>query len=108
MAQNHVQKGAVMPWTNGTGAAVSSGDPVAVGDMVGVALGDIADGASGQLAVSEVFTLPKLAAGAIAQGASVYLSAAGEISTTNTDTPAGKAFAAAADGATTIQVLLNA
>jgi len=109
MAQNHIQKGAAMPWTNGTGATVTSGTPVIVGDMIGVAAGDIADGESGILLTEEVFELPKTAAGAIAQGSQVYLDAtSGEIGTDNTDTPAGKAFETAADGATTVKVKINA
>jgi len=49
MATNHVQKGAVMSWTNGTGSDVVSGEVVAFADMIGVAAGDIADGETGEL-----------------------------------------------------------
>lgn len=110
MAQNHVQEGAAMPWTNGTGSAVVSGQAVEVGDTVGVAAGDIADGESGILFVEEVFTLPKTAPLVIGQGVTVYFdSTAGEINLTATDNPvAGKAFAAAASADTTVQVKLGA
>lgn len=109
MAQNHVQKGAVMPWTNGTGSAVVSGQPVAVGDMVGVAAVDIADGESGELYLEEVWELPKEAPLVIDQGDTVYFDpSAGEIDKTNTNTPAGKAFADAASAATTVLVKLGA
>ncbi len=55
MATNHVQKGAVMSWTNGTGSDVVSGEVVAFADMIGVAAGDIADGETGELLIEEVF-----------------------------------------------------
>lgn len=61
-------------WTNGTGAAVKSGDPVLVGALLCVACLDIANGATGALATCGVFRLPKVAGSsghAIAQGESV-------------------------------------
>lgn len=125
MAQNHLQPGAAMPWTNGTGAAVASGDPVDLGaagaGMIGIAAGDIADGAQGMLFVEEVWTLPKDTSVAIAQGAQLYLTATGlqvaGLITTNVNdgdatpvpyTPAGKAFAAAAQADTTVAIKINA
>ena len=125
MAQNHTQPGAAMPWTNGTGAAVASGDVVDLGSggagMIGVAAGDIADGDQGILFTEEVWELPKDTSVAIAQGAQLYLTAAGlqtaGLITTNVNdgdttpvpyTPAGKAFAAAATADTTIQIKINA
>jgi predicted RecA/RadA family phage recombinase len=98
-----------MPWTNGTGTDVASGDVVDLPNMIGVALGDIADGDNGDLAVTEVWALPKEAALAIDQGDQVYWDAtAGEIDKTNTNIAAGKAFAAAAADDTTVAVKLNA
>lgn len=114
MAQNHIQPGAAWPWTNGTGAAVASGDVVDLGGMIGVAAGDIADGAQGTLFTEEVWTLPKDDTIAITQGAQLYLTPAGLITTAADDgagtnyTPAGKAFAAAALADTTAAVKINA
>ncbi len=109
MSQNHVQKGAVMPWTNGTGSDVVSGEAVEVADIVGVAAGDIADGETGELFIEEVFALTKEAPLVISQGDIVYFdSTAGEIDKTGTNTRAGKAFADAASAATTVQVKLGA
>ncbi|MBI9109995.1 DUF2190 family protein [Maridesulfovibrio ferrireducens] len=71
MAQNHICKGKVLDWTNGTGSDVLSGQAVVVGSIFAVALGDIADGESGVLSISEVYALPK-AAEALTQGAKVY------------------------------------
>ncbi|WP_028579431.1 DUF2190 family protein [Desulfogranum japonicum] len=109
MARGHVQIGDVMPWTNDSGSDVASGDIVAFTGMIGLALGDIANGAEGSLATCEVWELPKEAALAIDQGAQVYWDdTAGEIDTTNTNVPAGKAFAPAAAGDLTVLVKLNA
>ena len=41
MATNYVQDGTVMPFT--ASGAVSSGDPVVIGGLLGVALADVAD-----------------------------------------------------------------
>jgi len=108
MAVNHVQTGDVLDYTNATGSDISSGDVVIVGTLAGVALVDIADGDSGSVAVKEVWSLPKKADEAIAQGVAVYLDSNGDITATATDnTFAGHAFAAAAASDTTIDVLLN-
>jgi len=110
MAQNHVQAGKVIPWTNGTSADVESGDVVVIGELVGIALGDIADGAVGSVAIGEVWELPKAAPLVIAQGDRVYWDVAdGNINKTATDNEdAGVAFVAAASAATVVQVLINA
>ncbi|NDY41258.1 DUF2190 family protein [Dissulfurirhabdus thermomarina] len=109
MAQNHIQRGDVMPWTNGTGAAVTSGQVVLVGNRVCVALEDIADGAAGQLATCEVWELPKEAALAIAQGVDVYWDDVNKVITTTptANTLAGCAFAAAAAADATVRVKLG-
>jgi predicted RecA/RadA family phage recombinase len=110
MAQNYVQEGAVMPWTNGTGGDISSGDVVLVGTRVGVALGDIADGDDGQVAIEGVFEVAKAAPLVISQGDLLYWDAADEnFNKTDTDnTLAGFAFADAASADTTVLIKLNA
>ncbi len=65
-----------MTWTNGTGSAVSSGDLVPVGGTFGVAQVDIADGASGTLAMEGVYELPAINTVEISQGNPVYYEAA--------------------------------
>ena len=67
---NKVANGARITYTNG-GSAISSGDVVVIGNCVGVASVDIANGATGEVAITEVYTLPKLSAAVIAQGATV-------------------------------------
>ena len=71
MATNYVQEGDVINWTNGTGSAVVSGQVVAIGQIIGVALVDIADGAAGSVAIEGVFSVPKVSAAVIAAGESL-------------------------------------
>lgn len=105
--KNYVQDGNSVDFVNGTGSAIASGEPVKVTDFVGVANGDIADTAGGTLLTSGVFILPKVSAGAIAQGKKVYLEAGGAITATvGTNTFAGYAWEAAADTETSIIVRL--
>ena len=71
MAKNYVQEGKIIDWTNGTGAAVVSGQVVVVGQILAVALEDIADSASGPVRIKGVFNVPKVSAAVIAQGESL-------------------------------------
>jgi predicted RecA/RadA family phage recombinase len=70
MATNYVQKGDVIQWTNG-GSAVEAGAVVKVGQILGVALVDIAGSATGSVAIRGVFTVPKVSGAVIAQGESL-------------------------------------
>lgn len=96
-----------MTWTNGTGSAVASGAVVVVGTLVGIALGDIANGATGELALAEVWTVAKDTSVAIAQGAPVYWNGTGATSSADGNVPMGHAFAAALQAAATMQVRLD-
>lgn len=72
--KNFIYDGKTLNWTNGTGSAVTAGSPVVVGNIIGVAATDIANGATGVLAIEGVFELPKVdgASGhAIGQGEKV-------------------------------------
>ena len=71
MSTKRVQDGQVIQFTNG-GGAISSDDPVVIGSLVGVALVDIANGATGSVAISQVYNLPKVDAAVIAQGEAVH------------------------------------
>jgi predicted RecA/RadA family phage recombinase len=73
MAANEVERGESIRWTN-PGSAVASGDVVIVLGLAGIALTDIAGGATGAVAITEVYDVTKEAGGAVvfAQGASVY------------------------------------
>lgn len=60
---NYIQPGDTITWTNGTGAAVKSGDVVVVGTRVlGIAAVDIANAGTGAVQLTGVFTVPKVAA----------------------------------------------
>lgn len=109
MATNLIQNGETITWTNGTGSAIASGDIVAINDLIGVALVDIAASASGAVATKGVFELPAVNNAAINQGAKVYFDAtAGKITPTATDnTLAGIAWEAKASAGTTARVRLG-
>jgi len=59
MAKNFVHEGTAVEYT--AGADISSGDVVAMGDSIGIALTDIANGATGAVAIEGVFTVAKAA-----------------------------------------------
>ncbi|HYE40089.1 MAG TPA: DUF2190 family protein, partial [Ramlibacter sp.] len=48
-ATNYSHEGRVIDWVNGTGADVTSGSVVKMGNVLGVALVDIANGATGSV-----------------------------------------------------------
>lgn len=68
MAENMHQAGKVLDWTNGTGSDVASGDVVAIGDTIGIALTNIANGADGAVAVEGVYEVAKTTGTAWALG----------------------------------------
>lgn len=117
MAKNYVQEGDVIDWTN-AGAAVSSGDPVAIGSngdaFIGIALVDIANGGSGSVALEGVFDVPKVDAAVIGAGEYVTWDSSAGAFDDNQATPAAGdvsdgAFAVESKGATvggTIRVKL--
>jgi predicted RecA/RadA family phage recombinase len=108
--KNFVQNGDYLDFT--ASADVTSGQLVQVGDLHGVSMTAVANGARGVLALKGVFTLPKLVAAAgdaTTAGGPVYFSS-GSVSGSS-DTGArkqvGVALAVAAQAATTVQVLLQ-
>jgi len=95
------------------GSAVSAGDVVVQGELVGVAKLDIAASALGALAVAGVFDFPKAtgASTAITAGAKVYWDV-GDTEAKEDDESAankliGKAVKAAADADATVRVRLS-
>jgi len=95
------------------GSAVSAGDVVVQGELVGVAKLDIAANALGALAVKGVFDFPKAtgASTAIAAGANVYWDVADTEAKEDAESGAnkliGKVVKAAADADETVRVRLN-
>jgi len=109
MADNLVQAGKNIDYTNGTGSAIAAGDLVIIGQRVGVALVDIAAGATGAVAMEGVYEVDKEALLAVTQGDLLYCDAtSGELDKTALDqTLAGYAFASEATSTTTVKVKLN-
>ena len=113
MATNYIQDGAVIDWTN-SGTAVSSGDVVAIGTngdaILGVALVDIANGATGSVQIEGVFEVPKADAAVIAIGEFVIWDSSAGNFDDNAATPAtgdvsDGAFAIESKGATTSETI---
>jgi len=80
MAKNFVRDGDIITYSN-TGAAIASGDVVVIGNLLGVALVDIAaTTGTGAVAIEGVYSLPKVSAAVIAQGETVvYKAGSGNI-----------------------------
>lgn len=91
------------------GSAVISGQVLIVGAKIGVALAAIAAGATGSVRIAGVFSVNKLSTDVVAQGVLLYWdNAASRMTLVSAgNTLAGNAYAAAGNGATTVQVLLN-
>lgn len=107
MAQNYIQCGDVVNYTNGTGSAIASGDVVIIGSLVGVALVNIAIGATGSVQLEGVFSVAKTTPLAIGQGDKLYWNTGtSKVTKTATDTPIGVAFEDAASSDTTVLVSL--
>ena len=115
MATNYVMQGKVLPFTNGTGSPIASGQVVVVGAMLAVALDAIAAGAVGQVQVGEVFRCPKATDAVIAQGESMVWDVSEGSFDDNQATPAtgdvsgscAVAAAAAGNGDTEVDVLFT-
>ncbi len=115
MSNTHIQDGKTLTYTNGTGSAIAAGAPVVVGNQIGVAAVDIANGETGELFMTGVHKLPKTGgAGAITQGsAPIFDVSSGEFVPAGTATATGDvsgavtAWASVADAATVVWVKLN-
>ncbi|WP_437888356.1 DUF2190 family protein [Phytobacter sp. V91] len=105
--KNYVQDGSTIPVTNAGTEVITSGSPVALGDLVAIAITDIQPGETGDGMTRGVVTLSKLPADNIAQGKTVYLKD-GKIQLASADaTQAGKAWEGAAANSTSVLVRLN-
>jgi predicted RecA/RadA family phage recombinase len=88
MAKNYIQPGEVIDWTNATGGTKTSGSVIALGQTLGVALVDIANGATGSVQISGVFEVPKVSAAVIANGESLVWDVSAGAFDDNLATPA--------------------
>lgn len=113
MATNAIQPGNVITYT--AGADITAGSVVKIGNILGVALTDIANGASGSVAVRGVFRVPKVSAAVIAQGESLTWDVSAGKFDDNLATPAtgdvtgaaAVAFEAAGNATTTLAVMFT-
>ena len=114
---NYIQQGNRITYTNSSGSTISAGAVVAVGNIIGIACADIANGASGALAIEGVFVVPKASGAsghAIAQGEKVLWDTSAAKFDLGWATPATGdisgccvAVEAAITTATTVKVKLN-
>jgi predicted RecA/RadA family phage recombinase len=106
--KNCISNGNTIPHT--PTAAVSSGGVVLIGSRIGVAVADIAANTTGSVQVVGVFSVAKLSADNMTQGALVYWDNATKRLTTTAsgNTLAGFATEAAGAGTTTVNVKINA
>jgi predicted RecA/RadA family phage recombinase len=110
MATNYQQPGKVIDYT--AGADITSGSVVKIGQILGVALADIANGETGPVQIEGVFEVPKVTAAVIAQGESLTWDVSASKFDDNLATPAtgdvtgapAVAFEAAGNGVTTLAV----
>ncbi len=87
-------------------SAVTAGDVVVQGPMIGVACNDIAADALGSLDVEGVFEFPK-AAVAITAGAKVYWTGTEATTTVTSNTLVGNCVTAVASGDSVVNVRMN-
>lgn len=108
MTTKFVQPGDVIDYT--AGANIASGDVVLMTVRVGVALAAIANGATGPVQVTGVFTIAKLSTDVVAQGAALYWDNTNKRMTLTSagNTLAGYATSASGNGVTTVNVKINA
>lgn len=85
MAKNYYQDGNTMDWHNGTTKAVLSGQPVIVGAIIGIAQHDVAVDTDGELMMTGVFVLPKVAGETWQRGARLWLTKDGKLTSSQKD-----------------------
>ncbi|MGE0329696.1 MAG: capsid cement protein [Ramlibacter sp.] len=112
MTTKYSHEGRVIDYVNTTGGAIASGAVVKMGNILGVALVDIAIGATGAVGFGVFTGIPKVSAAVIAQGESLTWDVSAVGFDDNAATPAtgdvtgaaAVAFAAAGNGVTTMTV----
>ena len=104
-----ISEGRTVPYT--PSSAVTAGDVVVQGELVGVAHNAIAANQKGALTVAGLIQFPKAttSGSAITAGANAYWDAGNEIATTTVGSNKllGKVPVAAADDDSTVEVLMN-
>ena len=108
MTTKYVMSGDVIDYV--APAAIVSGQVLLIGTRIGVALANIANGATGAVRMLGIFTIAKLTTDVVAAGALLYWDNTNFRLTTNAsgNTLAGFATAAAGNGVTTVEISINA
>jgi len=108
MAKNYIQPGEVLDHI--AAAVLTSGTPILLGARLAIPLGNAAIGVPVSVQVKGVFAVAKVPANVVAQGALLYWDAAASRLTTTvgSNTLAGYAAAPAGNGATHVNIALNA
>lgn len=106
--KKYIQPGEVIDYT--PTAATTAGTVVLIGKRVGIVLADIAANDTGGAQVTGVHEIAKLGTDVVTQGALLYWDDTNKYLTltVGSNTLAGYAFKAAGNGATTVQIKLNA
>lgn len=109
-----IQNSKRITWINDSGDAVLAGSPVVLGNMVFVALENIADSATGELGIGEVYSMPKVSGAVIGQGETVHFDLSSnafddnQMEENDGDILNGAiAWKAAGDGETSVDVFLS-
>ncbi|MDO6406261.1 DUF2190 family protein [Pantoea phytobeneficialis] len=108
MAKNFVQNGMTISILNAGAEAIASGDVVLIGNIVAVAITNIAVQDSGDGFTEGVFQLPKASADVFTPGAAVYVSDGTAQASADGGVYAGIAWEDAASGSTVVNVKINA
>lgn len=108
MAKNFVQNGNTIPLLNSGSEVIASGDVVVVGNIVAIAITDIALLGTGDGFTEGVFQLPKASADVFAAGDAVYISNGTAQASSVDGVYAGVAWEDAATGTTVVNVKINA
>lgn len=102
--KNYIKSGQNKTFT--AAADLSSGDVVVVGEYVGIVAYDVLTGEEGEMAITGVFSVPKVAATAFSDGDPAYWDGS-QVTNVNTDEYLGTVDKAALAADAQIQVLLK-
>ncbi|WP_367714511.1 DUF2190 family protein [Nitratireductor sp. GISD-1A_MAKvit] len=104
--RNYIQPGDTLDLTAPAGG-VQSGQILKIGDLVGVASTDAAEGHKVAVAVEGVFSLPKETGTGLSEGAKAYWTGSEISGTASGNTLCGHVIEAASAGAVTVKVRLS-
>lgn len=108
--KNFTQRGDVLSFT--ASADLTGGQVLVLGNTIGVVAGDVTNGGAGELNLTGVYTVPKVAGAVIAKGETLTWDASAAAFDDNAATPASGditgpacvAWEAAGNGVTSLQV----